>query len=117
MGWQKSKMPESAAALASTDDCVSPECLFVFIYACVSLSMHLLTSLNTSEALPGASAMSLYPSWTLPGALEKALAGVRLKLLAPFPSLLRSLACGTEGESHAGQKWPLALIAASQGQE
>lgn len=61
--------------------------------------------------------MSFYLLDTLAGALEKGPGrGVHLKLLAPFPSLLRSLACGTE-ESHAGAEMASSSCAASQGQE
>ena len=61
MGWQKSKMPESAAVLASTDDCVFLWNVYLFSFMLVfDFSMHLLTSPNALEALPGASTMSLY---------------------------------------------------------
>ena len=118
MGWQKSKMPESAAVLASTDDCVFLWNVYLFSFMLVfDFSMHLLTSPNALEALPGASTMSLYLLDT-PWCPGKGLGrGVHLKLLAPFPSLSRSWACGTEERAVLGQKWPPALVQQARGRE
>jgi len=117
MGWQKSKMPESAAVLASTDDCVFLWNVYLFSFMLVfDFSMHLLTSPNALEALPGASTMSLYlldTPWC-PG--KRPWQRGPSEVVGPLSLLIEELGMWDRGESRAGAEMASSSCAASQGQ-
>lgn len=80
-------------------------------------SMHLLTSLNASEALPGASAMSFYlldTRWC-PG--KRPWQRGPSEAVGPLSLLIEEFGMWDRGESHAGAEMASSSCAASQGQE
>lgn len=111
-------MPESAAVLSSTDDCVFLWNVYLFSFMLVfDFSMHLLTSPNTSEALPEASAMSLYlldTPWC-PG--KRPWRRGPSEAVGPLSLLIWELGVCDRGESRAGAEMASSSCAASQGQE
>ena len=117
MGWQKSKMPESVAVLSSTDDCVFLWIVYLFSFMLVfDFSIHLLTSPNTSEALPEASVMSLYlldTPWC-PG--KRPWQKGPSEAVGPLSLLIKELGVWNRGESRAGAEMTSNSCAASQGQ-